>query len=221
MHPALRKGPLFTKSSPKHLPFFTFLQKTPPFISFPAYGPDMHATNACNSSGAKCFAEIKPSCLDQRCACLRPIRCRHHLRHNRRIQPIILGGAKLPRVRREGRRARVRGSKCRERGGVLGLGEGACQPQPHQLQGSGERCLPSGVRVEAPAAKMLSYFLETQVIIIQVTVCLMRHKDLCIATKLCYFVIAICYFWLPNCLGIGLSIAQRFTFGPFSIQPIA
>ena len=80
MHPALRKGPLFTKSSPfftffqkhpqlftfyeKHLPFFTFLQKTPPFISFPAYRPDMHATNACNSSGDKCFAEIKPSCLD-------------------------------------------------------------------------------------------------------------------------------------------------------------
>ena len=43
MHPALRKGPLFTK----HPQFSTFLQKNPIFhflqkntpISFPAYGP--------------------------------------------------------------------------------------------------------------------------------------------------------------------------------------
>jgi len=44
MHPALRKGPLFTK---KHPLFFTFLQpphfphfyKKHPPLSFPAYGP--------------------------------------------------------------------------------------------------------------------------------------------------------------------------------------
>jgi len=33
MHPALRKGPLFTTP-----PFSTYLQNTP--ISFPAYGPE-------------------------------------------------------------------------------------------------------------------------------------------------------------------------------------
>ena len=81
MHPALRKNPLFYKKTPplftfftKHSQFFTFYKKTPsifhffnkniPSILFSAYGPDMDATNACNSSGDQCFAEIKPPCLD-------------------------------------------------------------------------------------------------------------------------------------------------------------
>ena len=44
MHPALGKGPLFTKHPHFPLsyitpPFSTFLQKNTPPISFPAYGP--------------------------------------------------------------------------------------------------------------------------------------------------------------------------------------
>ena len=43
MHPALRKGPLFTKKLP---PFSTFYTKNTP-ISFPAYGPALIDGTAC------------------------------------------------------------------------------------------------------------------------------------------------------------------------------
>jgi len=46
-HPALRKGPLFTKNAPppfstflQHIPIFHFFYKKHP-MSFPDYGPDM------------------------------------------------------------------------------------------------------------------------------------------------------------------------------------
>ena len=72
MHPALRKGPLFCKTTPPIFHFFTkhphfplFLQNTPIFhfknpyfhfflqktlpISFPAYGPDYITTKRAGS----------------------------------------------------------------------------------------------------------------------------------------------------------------------------
>ena len=53
MHPALRKGPLFCKTTPpifhfKNPYFHFFLQKTLP-ISFPAYGPDYITTKRAGS----------------------------------------------------------------------------------------------------------------------------------------------------------------------------
>jgi len=47
-----------------------------------------------------------------------------------RIQPIMLGGAKLPRVRGEGRRAKVRGQMAESGGEILRRGS---KPYPHQL----------------------------------------------------------------------------------------
>ena len=75
-----------------------------------------------------------------------------------RIQPVMLGWVKLPRVRGEGRRAKVRGPNGRERG--WSCWGGGSQPHPHQLGVLESAVDPSGVRGGAPAAKVFSYILE-------------------------------------------------------------
>ena len=50
-----------------------------------------------------------------------------------RIQPIMLGGAKLPRVRGEGRRTKVRGQMAESGGEILGRGQQAPSPPTRGL----------------------------------------------------------------------------------------
>jgi len=72
------------------------------------------------------------------------------IRRHRRIQPIMLGGDNLPRVRGEDRRARVRDPKGRERG------QGSWGGAAIQLGVWGVLQVQGG----APATKMFSYILE-------------------------------------------------------------